>query len=105
MGWKEDQERILALRSGQDTVDRRCTWCSTKIAAGEAKLCPLCRVEADVEDAETDDRLIAEESTSVLAGCCTESRPCVEHLDAVFEGHRTDQEDRYLEHGGLRGAA
>jgi hypothetical protein len=38
---------------------------------------------------------------------CTESRPCAEHFDDVFEAYRNGQEDRYLEHGHgqLGGAA
>jgi hypothetical protein len=33
------------------------------------------------------------------AGCCTESRPCPDHLDDVFEAYRNGQENDYLEHG------
>jgi hypothetical protein len=39
------------------------------------------------------------------AGCCTESQPCPDHFDDVFEAHRNGKEDDYLEHGRSGDAA
>jgi hypothetical protein len=39
------------------------------------------------------------EDDDPLAGCCTESRPCPDHFDLVFEAYRDRQTDRYVEHG------
>lgn len=33
----------------------------------------------------------------LLAGCCSESRPCPDDFDLIFESHRDRQEERYLE--------
>jgi hypothetical protein len=73
--WPEDRARILAARAGR----------------GEP-------APAEFEGMPDDD-------DDPLAGRCTEARPCAEHFDLVFEAHRDNQTDAYMERGIGRGAA
>jgi hypothetical protein len=52
-------------------------------------------VTADAEQ----EPMLENEDNSPSAGCCTESRPCPDHFDFVFEAYRDAAEDDYLEHG------
>jgi hypothetical protein len=46
-----------------------------------------------------DDPMSQNDDNNPFAGCCTESRPCADHFDLVFESYRDEQEDDYLENG------
>ena len=75
MGLIEGLERLRAMQRETEPLNERTA-------------------AAYVPNSEYDD-----EHDDPLAGCCTDSWPCPDHFDLVFESYRDRQTDRHLEHG------